>query len=325
MGQEYEMNVPGYESLAAVLSAAFDQAAKGKGKERHAEDNKPFDQQPMQLIADRRGIGFILGQADKKSEEAQGMLDRGEIDAAIREILGAIVYLAGSIIHINRHAVVDEGGVEKAFTWPENWKDLLVVKRDEHHYPHGIIVEDTLSDGQGDEFAPIDKNYTEQGYLLADGTYSGQYKVGDKFRVVRNDGSVIHSVGDVLTLDVDDGSLNPWFNDGVVCSWWKLVLVAQEKPTAKAFTLPENWKELITSGCDYFEYHNGFTLADGSRSGQYKVGDKFWVVLNQRAEPVDEPHLVTYARDDGSACPEFAREHEVDGYFRYWWKLIPAT
>ena len=87
----------GYESLATVLDAALDQAACGKGAERHG-NGLPFDQQPMQQIASRRGIGFILGQADKKSEEAQGMLERGEIDAFEREILGAINYLAGAII-----------------------------------------------------------------------------------------------------------------------------------------------------------------------------------------------------------------------------------
>lgn len=91
----------GYESLSAVLLRAFDQAAKGKGAERHA-DNKPFDDQPMQHIARRRGIGFILGQADKKSEEAQGMLSRGEREKAVHELLGAIVYLAGAVIYIEK-------------------------------------------------------------------------------------------------------------------------------------------------------------------------------------------------------------------------------
>lgn len=89
----------GYETLSDVLLRAFDQAAKGKGAERHA-DNKPFDDQPMQHIARRRGVGFILGQADKKSEEAQGMLSRGEREKAVHELLGAIVYLAGAIIYI---------------------------------------------------------------------------------------------------------------------------------------------------------------------------------------------------------------------------------
>lgn len=95
-------NVSGYERLADVLERAFDQAATGKGAERHADD-KPFHQQPMQTIGDRRGVGFILGQADKKSEEAQGMANRGQVDAAVRELLGAIVYLSGAVIWLERH------------------------------------------------------------------------------------------------------------------------------------------------------------------------------------------------------------------------------
>lgn len=102
MSTTTEFNVPGYERLAAVLERAYAQAATGKGRERHA-DNKPFHEQPMQQIGDRRGVGFILGQADKKSEEAQGMLERGDADAAVRELLGAINYLSGAVIWIERH------------------------------------------------------------------------------------------------------------------------------------------------------------------------------------------------------------------------------
>ena len=40
------MDVPGYEDLAAVLTAAFDQAARGKGKERHA-NGRAFTDQPI--------------------------------------------------------------------------------------------------------------------------------------------------------------------------------------------------------------------------------------------------------------------------------------
>ena len=94
--------VEGYESLHSVLSEALHQAQSGKGAERHA-NSKPFIDQPMQTIAERRGIGFLLGQVDKKTEEAQGMLERGEIDAWEREILGAINYLAGSIIHVRKN------------------------------------------------------------------------------------------------------------------------------------------------------------------------------------------------------------------------------
>ena len=94
------MNQPGYETLAAVLREAYDQAATGKGAERHAND-LPFHEQPMQQIARRRGLGFLLGQVDKKTEEAQGMLERGERAAWRREILGAINYLAGALIFVD--------------------------------------------------------------------------------------------------------------------------------------------------------------------------------------------------------------------------------
>jgi len=97
----YDVDVPGYEKLRNVLERAYDQAAVTKGAERHAND-RPFHEQPMQTIADRRGIGFILGQVDKKTEEGQGMIGRGENEAAVRELLGAIVYLAGAIIHLEK-------------------------------------------------------------------------------------------------------------------------------------------------------------------------------------------------------------------------------
>ena len=94
-------DVPGYEKLRNVLGRAYDQAAITKGAERHAND-KPFHEQPMQAIADRRGIGFILGQVDKKTEEAQGMIARCEKDKAVHELLGAIVYLAGAVIFLEK-------------------------------------------------------------------------------------------------------------------------------------------------------------------------------------------------------------------------------
>ena len=87
------MNIEGYEQLAAVLQDAYDQAAKGKGAARHGT-GKPFHEQPMQDLIRLYGPGFALGQAAKKMQESQRM-DR---DAAERELLGAIVYIAGAII-----------------------------------------------------------------------------------------------------------------------------------------------------------------------------------------------------------------------------------
>lgn len=103
---------PGYEKLADVLSRAFDQAARGKGKERHAQ-GAPFDQQPMQNLCSLYGTGFALGQAAKKAQESM----RLPHEAKIREMLGAIVYLAGAIIHEEekvRRAVGPADGEQRA-------------------------------------------------------------------------------------------------------------------------------------------------------------------------------------------------------------------
>ena len=84
---------PGYESLAGVLCAAYNQAAIGKGAERHAQGH-PFDQQPMQQLIALYGPGFALGQAAKKAQESL----RLPRDRAVAELLGAINYLAGAVI-----------------------------------------------------------------------------------------------------------------------------------------------------------------------------------------------------------------------------------
>ena len=82
-----------YISLRYVLELAVDQAANGKGKERHA-NGEPFDQQKICKISRAVGVGFALGQALKKAEESV-RLDR---NAGLREILGAINYLAAAYI-----------------------------------------------------------------------------------------------------------------------------------------------------------------------------------------------------------------------------------
>lgn len=88
------MNTPGYESLAEVLHRAYNQAASGKGAERHA-CSRPFTEQPMQSISALLGNETgLLYQAMKKIQESQRM----DQDAAIRELLGAINYIAGAII-----------------------------------------------------------------------------------------------------------------------------------------------------------------------------------------------------------------------------------
>ncbi len=91
-----DMNVPGYERLALVLQQAFDQAAKGKGRERHAND-KPFDRQPMQTVSRLlQTDGGMAFQAIKKIQEARNLVSH---EARVRELLGAIVYVAGMVVY----------------------------------------------------------------------------------------------------------------------------------------------------------------------------------------------------------------------------------
>ena len=95
-----DMNVPGYERLADVLQRAYDQAARGKGKERHAQD-LPFHQQPMQAVIQLHGVGFATGQASKKASEA---LRLPTLERQVAELLGAIVYLSGAVIALEAEA-----------------------------------------------------------------------------------------------------------------------------------------------------------------------------------------------------------------------------
>lgn len=88
-----------YASLKRVLRAAYEQAAFGKGRERHAND-KPFDCQPIMEIGRMVGIGYQLGQAMKKAQEAGGMSRKERHDAAKAELLGAINYLAAAYLQI---------------------------------------------------------------------------------------------------------------------------------------------------------------------------------------------------------------------------------
>uniref|UniRef100_A0A6M3LYU7 Uncharacterized protein n=1 Tax=viral metagenome TaxID=1070528 RepID=A0A6M3LYU7_9ZZZZ len=91
------MNREAYEKdpLKAVLNMAYAQAMLGKGKERHA-DKKPFVEQISMSITKAIGLAYPLGQAWKKVDESQRMAK----EAAVRELLGAIVYVAMGVIHL---------------------------------------------------------------------------------------------------------------------------------------------------------------------------------------------------------------------------------
>lgn len=88
--------VPGYESLEAVLFDAYLQAATGKGAARHGRGIR-FDEQPTQAISRLLGTDAGLAfQAMKKINEGM-RLDHA---AKIKELLGAINYIASIIIHM---------------------------------------------------------------------------------------------------------------------------------------------------------------------------------------------------------------------------------
>lgn len=90
-----------YAPLAKVLEMAFKQSSEGKGKVRHASGGTPFVQQPIMTIGRMVGPGYQAGQAQKKLQEAMGMIERGEFDAAFAEALGTIVYAAAFAIRIS--------------------------------------------------------------------------------------------------------------------------------------------------------------------------------------------------------------------------------
>ena len=85
----------GYEALGEALAAAVEQAARGKGSERHAEKGEAFSDQLIFEIPRRLGAcgsGFLLGQAVKKIYESA----RLGPERARAELLGAINYLAAA-------------------------------------------------------------------------------------------------------------------------------------------------------------------------------------------------------------------------------------
>ncbi len=88
--------VKGYEKLVAVYRDAHDQAAKGKGDERHA-NGQPFHEQRMQqisgLLRSSDGMAF---QAIKKLTEGLQFDDHARREA---ELLGALNYIAGIVIY----------------------------------------------------------------------------------------------------------------------------------------------------------------------------------------------------------------------------------
>ena len=90
--------VDSYMPLEQVLLAAYAQASMQKGKERHAQGDVFLDQPIIsigQLLKSPDGEAY---QAIKKVREGLMMHRTGESERCIREILGAINYLAATAI-----------------------------------------------------------------------------------------------------------------------------------------------------------------------------------------------------------------------------------
>lgn len=86
-----------YARLQAVLDAAYQQASAGKGAVRHA-NGLPFEEQRMisisRLLKSERGMAY---QVCKKVAEG---LDLPTHDARVKELLGAINYIAGIVVYL---------------------------------------------------------------------------------------------------------------------------------------------------------------------------------------------------------------------------------
>ena len=89
----------GYDSLAGVLVMALEQAASGKGKERHARPDVPFERQPICELPRMVGHQGTAYQVMKKTQEAMRM----PADRAVAELLGAINYVAATILVIREN------------------------------------------------------------------------------------------------------------------------------------------------------------------------------------------------------------------------------
>lgn len=95
-----------YILLRAVLDAAYDQAAHGKGADRHNPDGENFEQQAI-CEMDRRLPGGARYQAVKKIYESRVLELQGKNYEAVAELLGAINYLAATAITIMQSKNID--------------------------------------------------------------------------------------------------------------------------------------------------------------------------------------------------------------------------
>lgn len=155
-----------YAMLEDVYRCAVEQASKGKGKERHAEDGEPYERQIICEVARRVGLGYPLGQAVKKVYESQRL--GGE--RGIAELLGALNYIAAAVIVMQEgvdeereEAVRDHEFLCKALSGKQEFKpgDRVqfrdeIPSTSEPHWFDGAYVERLPDGGHAVKFGPHD-------------------------------------------------------------------------------------------------------------------------------------------------------------------------
>lgn len=93
----------GYAGLHGILVEALDQAQSGKGAERHnLGGDIPFEEQRMQTISEL--IGSVDGMAYQACKKITEGVNLPTLDRQVRELLGAINYIAGMIVYLRGQA-----------------------------------------------------------------------------------------------------------------------------------------------------------------------------------------------------------------------------
>lgn len=91
----------GYAGLHGILVEALDQAQSGKGAERHnLGGDIPFEEQRMQTISEL--IGSVDGMAYQACKKITEGVNLPTLDRQVRELLGAINYIAGMIVYLRK-------------------------------------------------------------------------------------------------------------------------------------------------------------------------------------------------------------------------------
>ncbi len=91
-----------------IFMDAIEQATGGKGQ-RHGGARTPFLEQRWHRIAQSTGFRSLVYQMCKKAEEACGKEKYEDFE---RELLGALVYGAMSLIHVRKHGYTKEVKVD---------------------------------------------------------------------------------------------------------------------------------------------------------------------------------------------------------------------